>query len=71
MKDSETHSHNKCIEAAAKLDLIGSMLESMEDTNEEILTDAEYEKILSAQNDLHDITKIMQKKATLFDTKED
>jgi len=58
--------YNRCIEAAAKLDLIGSMLETMEDINEELLTDDSYEMILEAQNITHDIAKIMRSNATSY-----
>lgn len=70
MRTSETYNYNKCIEAAAKLDLIGSMLEAMEETNEEILTEDEYEPIVEAQNTLHDISKIMRARAKLYITED-
>jgi hypothetical protein len=71
MRKSETYSYNECIEAAAKLDLIGLMIESMEDTNEEILTDEEYTKIVEVQNTLDGVAKIMKDKAKLYATMED
>lgn len=68
MRISETDAYNECIEAAAKLDLIGLMLGSMDDISEEILAEDEYESIVAAQNTLYKISKTMRTEAKLYVT---
>lgn len=70
MRSSETHSYNKYIEVASKLDLIGKMLESLDDITEDILPNDEYEPILDAQDGLHNISKSMRARAKTFITED-
>jgi hypothetical protein len=70
MRMSETYTYSECIAVSAKLDLIGAMLESIEDTNEEILSDDEYAKIVEVQNIINDMSKRMVNKSKLFITED-
>lgn len=71
MLKSETYTYNECIGAAAKLDLIVSMVESMEDTDEDILAENDYNKLQEAENILNAVANSMRNCATLYVTKED
>lgn len=71
MKVTETYEYNECVAAAGKLNLISSMIESMESTETSVIDEDEYIKLIGAAVVIDNISTIVKKRAKTFCTIED